>query len=159
MVGLEFLHKHGINSSDTYEAYHMSLALYLLYLVEGMRQAEAIGDGLVFDETEAAVILENLSEAMQVVEEYRQALNYEFTPLDAAETVMMQDCQLREGKIIGNRNAAIKIARMWINNYLEGSGNTFTFEVGVYILFLLGEEVRYDFLTDGKKKAGTGTKK
>lgn len=159
MNSLQFLYKHGIYPKDTYEAYHMSLGLYLLYMVEGMRQAEAIEDGLVFDEAEASVILENLSISIEVIKDYRKNLNYEFTAFDLAETVTMEGCQLKQGKVVGSRSAAIKIARMWIDNYLNGSGNTFTYEVGVYILFLLDEEVSYDFLINRNgEMAGTGTK-
>lgn len=159
MNSLQFLHKHGIFPKDTYEAYHMSLGLYLLYMVEGMRQAEAIEDGLVFDEAEASVILENLSISIEVIKDYRKNLNYEFTAFDLAETVTMEGCQLKKGKVVGSHSAAVKIARMWINNYLNGSGNTFTYEVGVYILFLLNEEVSYDFLINrSSETAGTGTK-
>ena len=70
------------------------------------------------------------------------------TQFDIAETITLKSCRLEAGKLIGNEEEAIRIARMWIDNYLERGGTLFSFEVGVYILFLLQQEMDYRFLNN-----------
>lgn len=146
-----FLEKHGIHPSDKYEAFHMALALYLLYLVDAMHQAEDIEDGLVFDEMEITIIIENLLDSIHTVNELKNLLGLEFQNFDIAELVSMKECKLVAGMISGNKTEALKTARMWVQKYMKGGKNTFMYEAGVYILFLLGEEIDFYFIKKGFK--------
>ncbi len=144
----DFLTKHGIRARNNFVAYHYAYGLYVLYMIESMQLAENIQDGLYFDEKLAIVLLDNLSQAQKTMQYYRGKMEVSHTQFDIAETITLKSCRLEAGKLIGNEEEAIRIARMWIDNYLEKDGTLFSFEVGVYILFLLQQEMDYRFLNN-----------
>lgn len=144
----DFLTKHGIRPQNNFVAYHYAYGLYVMYMIESMQLAENIQDGLYFDEKLAIVLLDNLSQAQKTMQYYRGKMEVSHTQFDIAETITLKSCRLEAGKLIGNEEEAIRIARMWIDNYLEKGGTLFSFEVGVYILFLLQQEMDYRFLNN-----------
>lgn len=147
----EFLGKHGVRSTDAFADYHYAFALYASYLTAAMQQAEDIGDGLYFDENEVCALFACLKEAKDAMQGFRRKTDIPFPEFDPAETIALKGCRLEAGKIIGSADEASRIARAWIADYLETGKNPFCFEVAVYILFLLGEEVNYGFLVRGKE--------
>lgn len=136
----EFLRKHGTVVENEAKGYRLSMNFYCLYLADCMEQAEAIEDGLSFDELEVSILLHNLEEAKAAMEYYRKKLHLDVSIFDAAETISLKGCRLENGRIIGDVEAAEEIARMWIKNYFRSGGNAFMLEVGVYILFLLHQD-------------------
>ena len=147
----EFLAKHGVRSTDAFADYHYSFALYISYLTAAMRQAEDIGDGLYFDENEVCALFSCLKEAKEAMLKCRAGTDIPFPEFDPAETITLKGCRLEAGRIVGSEEAAERIARAWIADYLETGKNPFCFEVAVYIIFLLGGEVNYGFLVRGKE--------
>lgn len=141
-----FLAKHGIIPTDDFAGYHYAYALYAFYMIDAMRQAEEVEDGLCFDEDEIAVTLENLKKAQQTMQHYRRRLDLPYPEFDIAETISLKGCRLEQGRLIGNGEEAAETAGMWYSDYLSEKGSLFSFEVGIYILFLLGKEVDYSFL-------------
>lgn len=138
-----FLRKHGITVGNESKGYYQSMGLYCLYLVDCMKQAEQIEDGLFFDESEVEILLRNMEEAKDAMEYYRKQLLMDYSSFDAAETISLKGCRLENGKIVGDEQAAEQIARKWVLNYFKGEGNAFMFEVGNYILFLLNKGFEY----------------
>ena len=147
----KFLAKHGLRPRSNYAAYHYAYGLYVLYMIEAMQMAEDIEDGVYFDETAAIVLIENLSQAQETMQFYRAKMDVSHKEFDIAETIALKSCRLEAGKLIGSKEEAVRIARMWIKNYKEKGGTLFSFEVGIYILFLLQEEMDYSFLNNEKK--------
>lgn len=141
-----FLAKHGIFPADGFAGYHYAYALYVLYMIDAMRLAEEVEDGLCFDEDEIAVSLDNLKQAQQTMQHYRRKLNLPYPEFDIAETISLKGCRLEKGRLIGSDEEAAKTARMWYRDYLNEKGSFFSFEIAVYILFLLQKEVDYSFL-------------
>lgn len=146
MKGSQFFRKHGIEPFDVYVNYHYAYALYVLYLIAAMQLAEDVEDGLCVDELEAVILLENLSEAEEVLNYYREQLNMGYTGFDVAEKIAMKGCRLEQGKIVGSTEDAAKIAVMWIRDYHSSRVNLFIYEVGIYILFLLQKEIDFSFI-------------
>lgn len=144
----QFLSKHGIRPKNNFIAYHYAYGLYVLYMIDAMQLAEDIKDGLYFDETAAIVLLENLSQAQNTMQYYRKKMDTAYAEFDVAETISLKGCRLEAGKLIGSEEEAVRIARMWIENYKERGGTLFSFEVGIYILFLLQQEIDYSFLNN-----------
>lgn len=142
----DFLAKHGIMPADDFAGYHYAYALYAFYMIDAMRQAEEVEDGLCFDEDEIAVTLKNLKQAQQTMQYYRRKLNIPYPEFDIAETISLKGCRLEKGRIVGSGDEAAETAGMWYNDYLHEKGSVFSFEVGIYILFLLHKEVDYSFL-------------
>ena len=142
----KFLAKHGIKPKTDFAAYHYAYSMYVLYMIEAMQLAEYIEDGLYFDESAAVVLLENLAQAQEVMQHFRAKMEAPHAEFDIAETITLKGCRLEAGKLIGSEEEAVRIARMWIRNYLEKGGTLFSFEVGIYILFLLQQEIDYSFL-------------
>ena len=85
---------------------------------------------------------------------------YEF---DVNETITMDGCVLEKGHIMGNQENARRTARKWFhrfkNKYANRKGTSseemmdksisqdfFLYEVSLYILFLLGEDIDYSFV-------------
>ena len=141
-----FLAKHGIFPADGFAGYHYAYALYALYMIDAMRLAEEVEDGLCFDEDEIAVSLDNLKQAQQTMQHYRRKLNLPYPEFDIAETISLKRCRLEKGRLIGSDEEAVETAGMWYRDYLNEKGSFFWFEVAVYILFLLQKEVDYSFL-------------
>ena len=139
-----FLRKHGIAVGNDTDGYHMSLSLYCLYLADCMEQAEDIEDGVLFDECEVSILLQNMEEAKEAMNYFRGQLQMDFSSFDEAEIISLKGCRLENGIIVGDMQAAEEIARMWIENYFSGEGNAFMYEVGIYILFLL--HLDFDFM-------------
>lgn len=148
-----FLAEHGIRPKDDFMNYHYSYALYAWYMIESMLMAEEIEDGLYFEDIEAALLVEGLSKSHAAMKHFRSRLQVPFAEFDVAETVAMKGCRLEAGKLKGNEEEAVRIARKWISNYQKQGEKLFCFEVAVYILFLLNQEVDYRFLA-GRKGAG-----
>lgn len=146
MKGSQFFRKHGIEPFDAYVNYHYAYALYVLYLIASMQLAEDVEDGLCIDEMEAVILLENLSEAEEVLKYYRKQMNMKYAGFDVAEKVTMKGCRLEHGKIVGSAQDAAQIAGMWIRDYHSDRVNLFIYEVAIYILFLLKQEVDFSFL-------------
>lgn len=151
MKGGQFFRKHGIEPKDVFVNYHYAYALYVLYLIASMQLAEDLEDGLCIDEMEAVILLENLSEAEEVMKYYRERMSTEYAGFDVAERVAMRGCRLEQGKIVGSTEDAAQIAGMWIRNYHNNGTNLFVYEVGIYILFLLQKEVDFGFLVRKKE--------
>lgn len=141
-----FLAKHGIFPADGFAGYHYAYALYALYMIDAMRLAEEVEDGLCFDEDEIAVSLDNLKQAQQTMQHYRRKLNLSYPEFDIAETISLKGCRLEKGRLIGSDEEAAETAGMWYSDYLHEKGSLFSFEVAIYILFLLQKEVDYSFL-------------
>lgn len=147
----EFLARHGIMPEDDFAGYHYAYALYAFYMIDAMQKAEEVEDGLLFDEDEVAVLLVNLKQAQQTMRHFRRKLNIPFPEFDIAETISLKGCRLEEGRLIGSSDEAAQTAGMWYNDYLHEKGSVFSFEVGIYILFLLDKEVDYSFLIRRKE--------
>ena len=141
-----FLAEHGVRPGECLTNYHYSYALYAWYMIESLQMAEDIEDGLCFDEVEAALLLEGLAKAHKAMRHFRCGMQEPYAEFDVAETVAMKGCRLESGKLAGNGEEAGKIARTWVDDYVKWGSRLFCFEVGVYILFLLGQEVDYRFL-------------
>ena len=120
-------------------------------MIDAMHHAEEVEDGLCFDEDEIAVVLENLKQAQQTMRYYRRKMDIPFPEFDLAETISLKGCRLEKGRIVGNDEEAAEAARMWFRDYLYENGSVFSFEVGIYILFLLQKEVDYSFLIRRKE--------
>lgn len=150
MKGSRFFRKHGIEPCDVFVNYHYAYALYVLYLLASMQLAEDLEDGLCLDEMEAVILLENLSEAEEVLNYYREQMNMEYAGFDVAERIAMKGCRLEAGRIVGSEESAAQIAGMWIQDYHNGRVNLFIYEVGIYILFLLQKEVDFSYLARRK---------
>ncbi len=146
-----FLARHGILPADNFAGYHYAFALYAFYMIDAMQKAEEVEDGLCFDEDEIAVLLDNLKQAQQTMRQYRRKLKIPFPEFDIAETVAMKGCRLEKGRIIGSGDEAAETAGMWYDDYLHEKGSVFSFEVGIYILFLLGKDIDYSFLLRRKE--------
>lgn len=142
----EFLTKHGIRLTDNFANYHYAYALYAWYMIESMQMAEDMEDGLCFDEDEIEILLDNLSQAQAAMQYFRIGQKSPHAEFDIAETIALKGCRLEAGIIKGSEEEAVRIARMWIEDYLERGGTLFSFEVAIYILFLLQQEVDYSFL-------------
>lgn len=150
MKGSQFFRKHGVEPFDVYVNYHYAYAFYVLYLIAAMQLAEDLEDGLCIDETEAVILLENLSEAEEVLKYYREQMNTKYAGFDVAERIAMKGCRLEQGKIVGSAEDAARIAGMWIRDYHSDGVNLFIYEVGIYILFLLQKEIDFSFLARKK---------
>ena len=162
----EFIISHGMSGNDDYVNYHMSLGFYYVYFAEAMKYADMIDGGEVFDEIEVSIVIKNLDLAKRVFLHFRERLGVEIAPFDTAETVVMEECSLEKGEIVGNRGNALAIAKKWLNQfkkkgnmqYKEGfveksvSHAFFLYEVAVYIYYLLGEDISYEFLGEQKEK-------
>lgn len=146
MKGSQFFRKHGIEPFDVYVNYHYAYALYVLYLIAAMQLAEDVEDGLCVDELEAVILLENLSEAEEVLNYYREQLNMGYAGFDIAEKITLKGCRLEQGKIVGSAEDAAQIAGMWIRDYHSNRVNLFIYEVGIYILLFLQKEIDFSFL-------------
>lgn len=156
----EFVYCHGMAENNDYVNYHMSLGFYYAYFVEAMKYATSIDGGEVFDETEVSIIIRNLELAKRAFLYYRTKLGIAIFPFDTAETILMEDCRLEKGEIIGNKQNALANARKWFNEfkqngnlqYKEGmveksvSRAFFLYEVAMFIYYLLEEDVSYGFL-------------
>lgn len=147
----EFLARHGIMPEDDFAGYHYAYALYAFYMIDAMQKAEEVEDGLLFDEDEIAVLLVNLKQAQQTMRHFRRKQNIPFPEFDIAETISLKGCRLEEGRLIGSSDEAAQMAGMWYDDYLHEKGSAFSFEVGIYILFLLDKEVDYSFLIRRKE--------
>lgn len=150
MKGSQFFRKHGIEPFDVYVNYHYAYALYVLYLIAAMQLAEDVEDGLCVDELEAVILLENLSEAEEVLNYYREQLNMGYAGFDVAEKITLKGCRLEQGKIVGSTEDAAQIAGMWIRDYHSNRVNLFIYEVGIYILLFLQKEIDFSFLARKK---------
>lgn len=150
MKGSQFFRKHGIEPFDVYVNYHYAYALYVLYLIAAMQLAEDVEDELCVDELEAVILLENLSEAEEVLKYYREQLNMGYAGFDVAEKITMKGCRLEQGKIVGSAEDAAQIAGMWIRDYHGNRVNLFIYEVGIYILLFLQKEIDFSFLARKK---------
>jgi hypothetical protein len=150
MKGIQFFRKHGIEPFDVYVNYHYAYALYVLYLIAAMQLAEDVEDELCVDELEAVILLENLSEAEEVLKYYREQLNMGYAGFDVAEKITMKGCRLEQGKIVGSAEDAAQIAGMWIRDYHGNRVNLFIYEVGIYILLFLQKEIDFSFLARKK---------
>ena len=111
MKGSQFFRKHGIEPFDVYVNYHYAYALYVLYLIAAMQLAEDVEDGLCIDEMEAVILLENLSEAEELMKYYRERMETKYAGFDIAEKITMKGCRLEQGKIVGNAEDAARIAK------------------------------------------------
>ena len=162
----EFIISHGMAENDDYVNYHMSLGFYYIYFAEAMKYADMIDGGEVFDEIEVSIVIKNLELAKRVFLHFRTKLGVEIAPFDTAETVVMEECSLEKGEIVGNKKNALATAKKWLNQfkkkgnmpYKEGfveksvSQAFFLYEVAVYICYLLGEDISYEFLGEQKEK-------
>ena len=101
---------------------------------------------LCIDEMEAVILLENLSEAEELMKYYRERMETKYAGFDIAEKITMKGCRLEQGKIVGNAEDAARIAGMWIQNYHSNRVNLFIYEVGIYILLFLQKEIDFSFL-------------
>lgn len=94
-------------------------------MIDAMRLAEEVEDGLCFDEDEIAVSLDNLKQAQQTMQHYRRKLNLPYPEFDIAETISLKGCRLEKGRLIGSDEEAAKTAGMWYRDYLNEKGSFF----------------------------------
>lgn len=158
-----FIKQHGMIERSDYYNYHMSLGFYYLYSVDAFHFAEMIEDGEVFDEYEVSAVVKNLYLAHETLKYFQKRLNLKINRFDTAETVAMSDSYLEKGRIMGDKENAVKTARQWLLRFLKKtepkikkcpkemgdksiSRDFFLYEVAIYILYLAGEEVDYGFL-------------
>lgn len=145
-----FLADHGIRPGNGFTNYHYAYALYTWYMVESIQMAEEIENGLCFDDLEAAVLLEGLSRAFDAVGHLRRGIQEKYAMFDVAETIAMKGCRLEDGRLVGSVEEAEAIARRWVKDYVKQGAGLFRYEVGIYILFWLRQEVDYQFLAMGR---------
>ena len=159
----KFLRFHGMSEGSDYYKYHMSLGFYYAYSADAFRYAEIIEDGEIFDEYEVSAVIKNLHVSYKALKYFQEKLNIKICKFDTAETVTLENARLENGKIIGNKDYAVKTARKWLSRFKkkqaaktgkspEGmndkiiSQDFFLYEVAVFILYLAGEEIDYGFL-------------
>lgn len=158
-----FIMNHGLTGKDDYFMYHTTMALYYFYYMDALHAAEMIDDGEVFDETEVGIIIKNLQVAKNTFLYYKSSLAFDIYEFDVNETITMDGCVLEKGHIMGNQENARRTARKWFhrfkNKYANRKGisseemmdksisqDFFLYEVSLYILFLLGEDIDYSFV-------------
>lgn len=149
----KFLADHGIRPGNVFTNYHYAYALYIWYMVESIQAAEEIEDGLYFDDLETAVLLDGLSKAFDAMRHFRCGMQEKHAMFDVAETIAMKGCRLEGGRLIGDSKGAVAIATTWVRRYVEKGIGLFCFEVGIYILFWLHQDVDYQFVSLGRGDA------
>ena len=162
----EFLRFHGMSAGNDDYNYHMSLGFYYAYSADAFRYAELIEDGEIFDEYEVSAVVKNLHVSYQALKYFQNKLNIGNYEFDTAETVTLEEARLENGRIIGNKDHAVKTARGWLARFKKRqAANTgkssdgmkeksisqdfFLYEVAVFILYLAGEEIVYVFIGEG----------
>lgn len=158
-----YLECHGLAMGSDYYKYHMSLGFYYIYYIDALRYADMIDGGEVFDEYEVSAVLDNLYIAYKTYLYYKSQLGLKIPDFDLNETVNLAESKIEQGMIIGNKDNAVKTAKKWLLRFIRRSNiqikeglseNTkrivsqdlFLYEVAVFILYIAGEEVNYDFL-------------
>lgn len=138
----QFLKKHMLKSRIPEYTYEYCVILYYEYLVEGLTEAEKIENGEVFDEYWDIALIREMQEAQEVIRFMKKSLNHKTELYDISEQITFPGGRLNAGVFTGDPTAAIAAAKEWIVNYQYRMDNPFLFEVGVYILTLLGEEIK-----------------
>lgn len=125
--------------------YDSILSLYYLFLIDSVKLAEEIKDGIVVDELEAEVVLNNLSLSLHYLKEIKKEEKKNLNCFDLLEEIKFEGCELKNGMLIGNEKVAITIAKKWIKTYQSTKDDRYLFryEVGVYILLLCNEQVLF----------------
>ena len=155
-----FVKNHGVAGYSDYYLYYITMGLYYAYYIDALRFAEMIDDGEVFDEVEVGIVVKNLQLSKKTFVHYKSLLNFNVYEFDTNETVTMEECSLEKGHIVGKKENAIGAAKKWISRFKSKyaigrepspeeksiSQDFFLYEVAVYILFLLDEEVDYWFI-------------
>lgn len=121
--------------------YQCCVFLYYEYLVDGLQEAEKIGYGEVFDEFRVIALVNEMQEAQEVIQIMKKALKHKTELYDVSEQITFPGGRLQAGVFTGDPTAAIAAAKEWIATYQNRMDNPFLFEVGVYILTLLDEEI------------------
>lgn len=162
----EFLRSHGMSAGNDDYNYHMSLGFYYAYSADAFRYAEMIEDGEIFNEYAVSAVIKNLHVSYQALKYFQNKLNIGNYEFDTAETVTLEEARLENGRIIGNKDHAVKTARRWLARFKKRqAANTgkssdgmkeksisqdfFLYEVAVFILYLAGEEIDYGFIGKG----------
>lgn len=121
--------------------YSSVLVLYNLYLVKAMELAEAVEDGLVIDESEAIIVLEELKKIKDFLLLIKKESKRKEDMFDISELIHFPECKLENGKLEGKIESAIKAAKRWIDDYNNKLENQFKYEVGIYLLLLCKKEI------------------
>lgn len=137
----QFLKKHMLKSWIPEHVYEYCVFLYYEYLVEGFSEAEKIENGEVFDEFRVIALVNEMQKAQEVIRFMKKSLNHKTELYDVSEQITFPGGRLNAGVFTGDPGAAVAAAREWIASYLYRMDNPFLFEVGVYVLTLLGEEI------------------
>ena len=163
----EFIKNHGFAGRSDYYSYHIALGFYYAYSKEAYVLSEMVQDGEIFDDLEACAVVRNLEIAKRTYEHFRNKLFPDLAVFDTSETIMFQGCKLEYGKLTGQSEEAVKIAKKWLNQFYKKnssyekieklldtnrktvSGIVFLYEVAIYILYLCNETVDYRFLEKG----------
>lgn len=158
-----YLECHGLAKGSDYYKYHMSLGFYYIYYIDALQYADMIDGGEVFDEYEVSAVLDNLYIAYKTYLYYKSQLGLEIPDFDLNETVNLTDSKIEQGMIVGNKDNAVKTAKKWLQRFVKRSDiqikeglsenakrivsqDLFLYEVAIFILYIAGEEVNYDFL-------------
>lgn len=160
----KFMSCHGMAGCSDYYNYHAALGFYCAYSADAFRLAEMVEDGEVFDEYEVSAVIKNLHLSHKVLRHFQGLLKLKRYRFDAAETIVMTESTLEKGRIMGNKDNAAGTARKWLDRFLRSgepkyrkssgekedasiSQDFFLYEAAVLILYLLGEEMDYHFLS------------
>ena len=137
----KFLKKHMLQIRIPEYIYQHCVYLYYEYLVEGLREAEKMEYGEVFDEFRLIALVNEMQEAQEVIRFMKGSLGHETDLYDISEELTFPGGRLIGGIFTGDTTAAIAAAKDWIATYQNRMDNPFLFEVGVYLLTLLDEEI------------------
>ena len=86
-------------------------------------------------------LVNDMQEAQEVIQIMKKALKHKTELYDVSEQITFPGGRLQAGVFTGDPTAAIAAAKEWIATYQNRMDNPFLFEVGVYILTLLDEEI------------------
>lgn len=124
--------------------YESILCLYDLYLIQSLKLAEDLEDGIVLDDSESIIILHELKVIKECLDQIRKERQLESGFFEVSELISFADCKLVHGRLEGNTfHAAIHAAKKWVEHYqtYNREKDLFKYEVGIYILLLCEEEV------------------
>ena len=136
-----FLSRHMIQSSMPETVYRYCVLLYYSYRVEGLKEAQKMEDGEVFDEFRMIALIHEVKDAQDNVQIMKKMLGHKTDLYDISEQITFPGGRLRAGIYTGDPSAAISAAKSWVATYQIKMESPFLFETGVYILTLLGEEI------------------
>lgn len=135
-----FLGRHMLKSHPPEYAYQCCAWLYYAYLAEGLQEAQKIEDGEVFDEFRNVALVNELKEAHESLRAVKRLLKHKTDLYDISEQLTFPGGRVKAGVFTGDSTAAVAAARQWVSSYQNRPNKPFLFEVGIYILMLMGED-------------------